>query len=365
MARSAFIDLHEGGGEVYVYGPPPAGGGPAPFDRIAFTLGEGGFRPETPMGEIEECVLGLPAHLLNYRVLTLPVGDRARARELLPFELDGLVLGPVSALAIDALPLGEATAPGVHRVLAVSARTDTLGGLLSALRSAGLDPHAVTSLDLRAALAGDEGDIESRLALAPELPAERRPEFGYEELARPTVDLRTGTLAYTRETRRLERLVVLAASLLTLILLVTALGAGLRLSAANLEAKRTEKELIALYAQTFPGEKPVAAQGLLYKARAALKERQTAGRTLAGAHPLDTLVSLQAARPPGVVLTRFSIDGDGLLIEGDAGAPSEVEELRQRLARGMADVRITQTGQSPAGKTSFAITAITTGEGGK
>ena len=61
--------------------------------------------------------MSLPLSSLNFRVIDLPFSDKDRIREILPFELDGMILGGAEKVVFDDIIVG--TSDNKYQVLAV------------------------------------------------------------------------------------------------------------------------------------------------------------------------------------------------------------------------------------------------------
>src|SRR5208282_1575967 len=101
-----FLDLKEGDLAIYTVG--KNGGSGIIRERISMPPGAGyTFNTEGSFRDNDESYLSLPLSLLNFRVLELPFSDMKQIMEVLPFELEAMILGGSSGVAFDAYPLGE------------------------------------------------------------------------------------------------------------------------------------------------------------------------------------------------------------------------------------------------------------------
>lgn len=87
-------------------------------------------------------VLCLPASLFAQRLVTLPLSDLRKVREVLPSHLQGDIALPVEELALGVLPAGEG------QFLAVWARKSDISSAIWQFREAGIEPQVVSSLPL-------------------------------------------------------------------------------------------------------------------------------------------------------------------------------------------------------------------------
>lgn len=358
MALRALIDLADrSGGRVYVF----EKGGGRQVESLPFSLAEGReFRLEgTLPREVEHCVLSLPLEMLDFRVLDLKLDDMEKIRQVLPFELEGLVLGNPEDFVFDAVALGDAPEGG-KKVLAVYVAKPALGGLLAGLAGLGLDPAAVTSLDLGAALASWHGDVEglSGLLLGDRLVEdEYRPDAARREMDGPTVNLRRGEFAYAGEAERVKRSLRLTAVIFAALMLVLAGDFALRAYTTQRDISRVESRILSAYAEIFPGEKPRSAAGLSYKIKSRLREMEAKAASVRGVSPLEFLLELQQRKVPGLVYTEVLLSREAVSLKGEAPSLGEVEELKTRLQGLLTEVNISETGRSAGDRVLFTITA--------
>lgn len=80
-------------------------------------------------------LVGIPAGDMTLRVLPLPFEEREKIKEVLPFEMGGLLPRGAEEMIIDGIPLGEG------KVLAVAVEKGVLREYLDTLNGCGLDPY--------------------------------------------------------------------------------------------------------------------------------------------------------------------------------------------------------------------------------
>lgn len=306
----------------------------------------------------EDCILSLPLGMLDFRVLTLPMEDRARIREVLPFEMDGLVLGPPDALAMDAVVLGPAPADGGTRVLVAYTDRARLASMLAGFHAAGADPQVVTCIELARVLASAPADIAEALSRASDvLTDEERAAAAEAEDRSPVINLRRGSLAGTREADRLRRTLSITAGLFALCCLLLSGAFWMETSIARTEAARAEDAVVSAYMTAFPGaERPASASGLGFKLKARMAELREQDAFYQSAPVLDVLMSLRQTRPDGLTYSEVQVDPAQAQLRGEARSMSDVEEARAALAEAFDSVRIDETGQKASGLMGFTIT---------
>lgn len=86
----------------------------------------------------ERTILALPSDLLFLRELDLPLADRRKLREVVPFELKGETVIEEEELAVDALPLADG------KVLAIWGRQRDVAAKITLLADQKVEPEIVT-----------------------------------------------------------------------------------------------------------------------------------------------------------------------------------------------------------------------------
>ena len=158
------------------------------------------FVPDMMPGGIEDAFLSLPVSMLNFRVLELPFSGRERIREVLPFELEGMMLGGTDKALIDGIVVGKTE--GKYKVLAVYIEKSIIRDLLGKLNSCGVDPAFITSLELGKIV--KEFSPGNLLSL-PSMDEKERIALAQEEMRYPSVNLRREEFAYTRDIEKTRK----------------------------------------------------------------------------------------------------------------------------------------------------------------
>lgn len=326
------------------------------MESIPFEMGEG-LRigaVSLPAG-VGDCYVSLPLRALNFRVLEMPLADMDSIKQVLPFELDGLILGEPAAFVFDARAILEQN--GGKRVLAVFIGKPALRGLLESLRAMKLDPKVVTSIDLRAAIDGGPMEEISRRLLEHEaVLGEERINLALKELEGPTVNMRTGEFSFTGESEKTGRSLRVSLALAAALLIVISAGVAIRAVSVRREnaALRVANEKI--YSETFPGEKTEGVAGLTIRMKSHLKAVKDKEANLSGVSPLELLLGLQGSGRK-LRLTEISLDGGIVALKGEAASLSEVQEIKSSLEGFLSDVGIAETGQSARDKVLYTITS--------
>lgn len=306
---------------------------------------------------IAESYLSVPLSLLNFRVVELPFGDPEKIREVLPFELDSLILGGSGNIAFDAYVLKESEEK--HKVLIAYLTKDALKTILDGLKPLNINPKIITSIDLSCNidlfLNGNEiaglllgGDQNAELA-------ENRNDAVIKEINRPVINLRRGEFAYTADTDRTARSLKLTYALAAALLVVFLSDMSLRIITSQRETAAVKDEIRKTYSGLFPNEKRVA--GELYQLKAHIKELKDREKTFTGIRPLNFFLDLSFVSGQGAVFSEIIIDRERIIMKGECSSLTEVQKLKGNLERFLTGVNISDTKASAQNRTAFTITA--------
>jgi type II secretory pathway component PulL len=307
-----------------------------------------------PCEDYSESYLSLPISLLNFRVMEVPFQDEKKMRELLPFEIDGLILGGHETIVFDTYPLqGE---EGKYKVLVVYVLKDTLRTYLSKLKLAGFDPRAVTSIELSYAIgsSASEPEIMGRILSPGTLAQGDRAKIAIKEMSKPIVNFRREEFAYTADsekTKKSLRVTALLAALLFVVFLSDMVLTTWSVKRAN--ASITD-EIRRTYLSMFPNEKKISSE--VYQLRAHLKELQDKESTFIGISPLQVLLDLTRLSKPGVSLNEITLDRELIIVKGECPSLSDVQKIKSSLEGSFASVTISDTKTSVQNRTLFTIT---------
>lgn len=364
MASRVFLDITDlGKGRMYV------------FDRAdgrlsqtaSFTLSpsmevsvEGGF-PE----DMESCSVSIPMQWLDFRVLELELTDAEAVRQVLPFELDGLLMDDPADYVFDALTCGDALAkdgqadmPEGCKALAVYIRKEKIRALLAGLEASGADPRAVTSVELRWAMNKRDTDGFPALLGERELPEEpERVDLALADLDAPMINMRRDEFSFKGDVTRGINELLATLALFVSLMLVLSTAFSLKAITAGRQADALEQRVLEIYGDIFPSQKAKTARGLSYKVNSKLKEMRNKAERVRGVDSLEFMLKLQAARPEGLKYTEVVLDKDTVLLKGEASGLALIESARATLETVLADVKIKETGKAISGLTDFTIVA--------
>jgi hypothetical protein len=354
VKRIAFFDLK--GEELSIYIIEKDGKTCRLKDTISTSVrGEDLFGVERTFEDIEESYLSLPLSILNFRTIELPFNDMERVREVLPFELEGLTLDSPEDFVFDACPLGGHNRR--YKFLAVYIMKENLRRILEKLRVLKVDPRIVTSIELTSLISSSLSDEEiAHLILNPkQINDEDRINMAIKEIKKPAINLRKGEFFYRAETEKTKRSLKFTAILFALIMLVFLSDMTLRIVSIKREISSVKNEIRKSYISIFPHEKKVTSE--LYQIKAHLKELREKERSFIGVSPLQFLLDLTRIIKHGISFTEITIDRQRIVLKGECGSLSDVQQIKNSLEYFLTDVNISDVNPLSQNRTVFTITA--------
>jgi hypothetical protein len=352
MSRRVFLDLKEKELSVYLQGK----NGKSGFspDVLTVPVGAGYSFSLDSTGKEMESFLSLPLGLLDFRILELPFSDPRKLRELLPFEIDGLILGGSEKVVFDAIVLGKKN--GNQRVLVAYIAKEKLRAILEKLKASGLDPAAITCLELSHIIAAaPEARIADLLVSPPSMTDEDRRNTALKEVGHPTLNLRRGEFAYTVDTEKTRKSLRTAIVLAVLLLAVFLADMTMTIFSVKRENTQLRADIRQIYHSLFPGETKISDE--LYQLKAHLRELNERESSFVGASPLGTLLDLSRFGRPGLSLSEITMDRESIVLKGECLSLSDVQKYADALGGGFSDVVISDTKPSAQNRVLFTITA--------
>jgi type II secretory pathway component PulL len=349
MRKSVFIDVREKEIAVYVFD--LKGGRYELQESKKYPLGESGlFSFDDLTGDFGSAYLSLPVSHLNFRVVDLPFSDKERIREILPFELDGMILGGTSRVVFDDIVVGSSD--GKYQVLAVYTEKTLIQEMLAKLQSYNIDPVCITSLELRKILK----DFSLDRLLSPDITDDRdRTDLAAEEMQNPSINLRRDEFSYTRDSEKTKKSLRISGVLLFLITLVLMADLLSRIISTRNEITFFKDDMRRTYAGIFPEEKNVVNE--LHQFKAHLKELKNKEDLFLGVDPLNLLLRISQIEKQDVVFNEIVLNKRNLTLKGEALSLSTIQDLQGRLGQVFDEVSIADSRASVGGKMLFTITA--------
>ncbi len=302
---------------------------------------------------IDETYLSLPLGLLNFRIIELPFSEMKKVMELLPFELDGLILGGSGDIVFDACLLSNGN--GRSKVLVAYLRKEVLRAILENLKSYGIDPRAVFSLELGHAVAASKESFANNLLMPVPLENDERLDIAVRELKKPTVDFRKDEFAHTADSDKVKKSLRATAVLAVLLLILFLADITMNIISYRRENQDLRDDIRKTYQAMFPGEKKITSE--TYQLKAHLKELKDKEGSFAGVSPLEALRALTRISGPGVSLGEISVEKDIIILKGECPSLSDIQKIKSELEDILTGVSISDTKPSSGNKTFFTITA--------
>jgi len=349
MGKALFIDIKEKEISTYLF---DIRGNKYEIGEIRkYTISEKfDFSLDIGTGQIENAYISLPLSSLNFRVIELPFSDKDRIREVLPFELDGMILGGTDTVVFDSVIVG--TSDDKQQVLAAYIDKKDLRHLLEKLKTYDIDPVFITSLELKNIL----NDFSmGGLLSPPELEDKDRIELASREIKAPVIDLRRNEFSYTREREKTKKKLRLTAALLALLALVLSADLLLKIVSARSEAALLKNEMRKQYQEVFPGEKNIMNE--LYQLKSHMKELKSKEDIFIGVDPLRLLLSLSRLEKQGVAFNEITAEKGNITLKGETASLSEVQQIKGKLESVFNEVNISDSKSSAQGRMLFTITA--------
>jgi hypothetical protein len=349
MATELFIDIRDSAVETYFFD--SRRGTCELKEKKTYPLsGKSDFSIDSIPITVENTYVSLPLSSLNFRVLTLPFVQKDKVRDVLPFELDGIILGGSEKVVFDAVLLSNAG--NSNQVLAVYSEKQIIGELLRKLKTYNADPVCITSLELRQVLR----EFSSEKLLTPVMLEEQeRIALALEEIKTPAINLRRDEFAYTREIEKTKKSLKWTTILLIVLALLISADILLNILSVRSEIAALKNDMRKQYQEAFPGEKNIINE--LHQMKSHMKELKTNEELYVGINPLATILKISDIDRQGVVLHEISMDRENMIFKGEAPSLTDVQKMKDRMDTLFHGVAISDSKSSAQGKMLFTITA--------
>lgn len=353
MKKVGFIDINSikdgrQEGKIYVFAGRP---GAYELESSAEYASDRAFPLNA--SDIADFTLSLPLELLNFRVLNLPFSDREKLRKVIPFDLANLLMERSEDVVFDATVLGP-SGDNVD-VLVTYIEKGVLKEILGVLSSLQVDPQVATSLELQAGMREGTEGIASRLMDQGRLTPEERTAAAKNELLNHTINLRTGSFAYTKDTEKTKKKLMMTAALLVALALLINAYLTFGILTAKSKASSVRRDMRSLYTALFPAEKVITDE--LYQMKSHMKEIREKGDALIGVHPLPLLLDLSQKNLQGVSFNEIGFGKDLITMKGEVPSMSDIDRVKTRLSEFLKDVSVSDIKPSAGDKTLFTVVA--------
>jgi type II secretory pathway component PulL len=306
---------------------------------------------QSRIGDIREYVLSIPLEVLNFRVLKLPFSDKGKIMKVIPFELEGLMMGGADSIVFDSRVLRESG--NTFDVLVAYVEKGVMGDILTMLAAQGIDPHIVTSLELRAMKAQGADDMALRLMSPEKIHDEERIQAARDELAEYTINLRTGPFAYTKDLDKVGKTLRTTAILFMLLALLIHAHLAFRIVTERREASSLKRELRNTYRGLFPEDTRITDE--LYQMKSRMKEMKEKEDAMIGVSPLPFLFDVSKNTASGLSFSELSLERGITTMKGEATSVDDIEKMKTRLSGILGDVSVSDIKPSVGGKTLFTM----------
>ena len=313
------------------------------------------FLSSFPKDGIERVYLSLPSKYLTLRQLHFPFSDRDKIKDVIPYELEGILLGDIDNYSIDYIieestdrDINQTAPAGGSHVLAVCMEKEKLREIIELFLSAGIDPVVITSLELRVFSKNIKMFFEGA-----EITEDLRTEAAKEELSSPSVNLRQNELAYTGDIERIKKSLRLTSVLIILLLVIFGAGLTLKLISLRKDNEMLKKEINTIYRKAFPADSKIVDPARQFKGNLNLLSEKK--KILSGIPAADILLNIANQANRNITLNEFSVDGEKILIKGTAPTFEKADEFRNALSKSFDEVKAIDSKSSPDNKITFSI----------
>ena len=313
------------------------------------------------LADVDEFYLSVPATLLDFRIVNFPFSDREKIKKVLPIELDNLVLGGSEEIVFDTIiPYGDDESVDV---LVAYAGKNILNHILTEFAGRNIDPRCITSIDLQAVIeymSADDGEgfqksIAERLLVPLKWNESDRIRQAQQEIEKPTINLRTGQFAYTKDTEKTERALKITVLLGFLLALVIHANILFQTIMTKKESAAIAKEMRVSYSSLFPGEKKTIDE--LYQLKSHIREIGEKNDALTGVDSLQFLLDLSKRADSNVVYTEIQIEKGLIKLKGESRSTDELSKVKTKLSEFLSDVSVSDVKPNAQGKILFTVVA--------
>jgi len=368
MKTTGFLDIHPQSPLACAHGAEPSGDDQSRIYLFQET-GEG-FVYEKSLDyhasaeewrEVDDFYVSVPTALLDFRVLSFPFADKGKIAEVIPLELSNLMINGTGKIVFDSIIIGGSDT--VVDVLVIYTGTEVMQRILAELGQRNIDPRVITSLDLRPPAPEDTesgraqflNSLGSRLNHpAPWDPTYRISAAG-QEILEPTINLRRGPLAYTKDAEKTGKALRMTLVLAFLLAFIFHAAFLLQTLTAKNESAAIAGQMRLSYNSLFPGEKKTI--DALYQLKSHIKESREMRDILSGVAPLRLLRGLSRKIEVNVVYTDISLEKGLIKLKAEARSLDDLEKIQKSLSGFLTGVSISGIKPAAEGKVLFTVIA--------
>lgn len=333
------------------------------LSRETYAITTGEILPsefKTSFENTGDCFLSLPLSMLNFRIIEMPFSDPRKIRDLLPFELEGLILDGASSVIFDAGVLGEQN--DKYRVFVAYILKESLSAVLNFLKNLGLEPKLAISLELADVFRrSKDGEAVADLLLEPQAQDLREPdnetlmETGLREISQPSFNFRRAEFAYTVDDAKQKKARTVAAVLALLVILIFIVDMAVVAISTKRGNTSMRDEIRRTYTSVYPDDKKISDE--VYQMKAHIKELKEKESSFIGIAPLQVMLQLAKVVKPGIMFNEISVDSNLIVMKGECPSLGDAQKVKTDLEALFSEVNIMDTKPSAQNKTQFTISA--------
>jgi len=319
------------------------------------------YSAQTDRRNIDMFYVSIPAVMLDFRILNVPFPDKEKITGIIPLELDNLIMGGSGEIVFDSVVIGGDETS--LEVLVIYIRKEVLQQVLADLSHSNVDPRVITSLDLGPhADAGESSgrgryaeDLIGQLSHPREWNETNRIQTAQREISHPSINLRTGSLAYRRDQEKTGKIFKIAAVLALLLVLIVHANILFQTFMIKKEASFIAKEIRMAYGKLFPGEKRTIDE--LYQLKSHIREMTEKDNAWTGVRALPLLLDLSKRRDSNVIYTDIHIERHLIKMKAEAPSMGDLDKIKMKLSEFLTDVSISDIRPASNGKVVFTVVA--------
>jgi type II secretory pathway component PulL len=306
--------------------------------------------------DIADFYVSAPFDLLNFRIINLPYSDKGKINKTIPFELENLIIANPKDIIFDAVVLDNSGSG--FDILVVYAGRSFIEALIEELARKNIDPRVITSIDLNEI-------IHARSSMEP-IPAVKlaslerpavfdRVKTAEKELSVPTINLRTGPVAYTKDIAKARRSIRKSIVLGILLAAVINMHIAFNLVTTKNEIFSLTREIRSLYNSAFPGEKKIVDE--LYQMKSHIKAMQEKSDALSGVNPLGFLLKISNKPAAGIIYNEIQLENGFVKMAAEANSMEAIDRVKTGLSEHLSDVLVSDVKPAQDGKIFFTVAA--------
>ncbi len=308
--------------------------------------------PETEqIEELKEFYLSLPVKLLNFRILEFPFREKEKLHKVIPFELESLIIGNSNSLIYDFTVLDNIDVN--NKIFVAYLEKNKLAHIIKKLSEIGIDPVAITSLELSHIIRHKKDNIAVELIRYESISEEERISSAIEELKSPMLNFRTGEFAYTKALDKYSKKIQLMLVLLISLVFVVNAIIGFRIFITNKEISHIKQQMRTLYSSLFPDDKKITDE--LYQMKSHMKTIREKADILVGIYALEHLQNLSNKKLKGIAIEELNLEKEIITIKGHADSMSNLDEMKKSISDLYNNVSIADIKRLSENKIMFTI----------